>query len=228
MEIRELIFKNAVSDAFKAISWVKYTIWEKQFCGLANFAFVISAVMVRREKSKKIMLAQFTWQQFLVAAMVLSLVWYLGVILVFYRRDVSNFLSKGVKQSQPERLQREWEEELEDEPEEENLMGSVREPEGLSTVAMEELRFAPKTDSSDAERGTQLGVIPDVLEELKGIFSILQKEGGTKEDFISVFALISAKYPAIKGTPSQQALNEHIRENVLFPISDAELDQLWT
>lgn len=172
------------------------------------------------------MLEQFTWQQFLIAALILSILWYIAVVLLYYRRDIAKFKPKK-NTRQPERLQREWEEELEDEPEEERLMGRTREPEGVSSVPMEALRFAPKAEDPDEQRDTQLGIIPDVLEELKGIFRILENEGGTKEDFISLFALVSSKYPQIKGTANQQALNGYIRENVLFPISDEELDQLW-
>lgn len=178
-------------------------------------------------QKQNIMLQAFTWQQFLVAALILSLIWYIGVVLLYYRRDISGYFSRENKQEPPERLQREWEEELEEDPEEENLMGSSKEPEGVSSAEMDTLRFAPKDDDPDADRDMQLGVVPDVLEELKSIFHILEKEQGTKEDFISLFALVSSKYPKIKGTPNQRAINEYIREKVLFPISDEELDQLW-
>ncbi|HEK19758.1 MAG TPA: hypothetical protein ENO28_04820 [Bacteroidetes bacterium] len=171
------------------------------------------------------MLQAFTWQQFLVATLILTLVWYAGVFLLFYRRKAKELFTP--KPRQPERMKREWEDELEDEPEEESLMGSSREPEGVSSAEMDTLRFAPKAEDPDEYRDTALGIVPDVLEELKSIFHILENEGGTKEDFISLFALVSSKYPKIKGTSNQQALNEHIRENVPFPISDEELDQLW-
>ncbi len=177
-------------------------------------------------QKQNIMLEQFTWQQFLIAAMILSLVWYAVIVLLYYRKDIAKFKSKD-DHKQPERLQREWEEELEDEPEEDTLMGRTKEPEGVSSVPMDALRFAPKEEDPDDYRDTALGIVPDVLEELKSIFHILENEGGTKEDFISLFALVSSKYTKIKGTPNQQALNEYIRENVLFPISDEELDQLW-
>lgn len=178
--------------------------------------------MERQEKKQRIMLEQFTWQQFLVAALIGSLIWYAAVVLLYYRRDISKFPAEKSRQ-QPESLQREWEEEPR-EPGEEALMGGVREPDGASSLPMEALRFAPKAEDEEA----RLGAVPDVLEELKTIFSILEKEGGTKEDFISLFALVSAKYPQIKDTPSQRALNEHIRAGLLFPISNEELDQLWT
>lgn len=172
------------------------------------------------------MLQAFTWQQFLVAALVLTLVWYAGVFLIYYRKKAKELFSPI--QRPPERLKREWEEELEDEPEEESLLGASREPDGVSSAEMDTLRFAPKPEDPDGHRDTQLGILPDVLEELKSIFRILENEGGTKEDFISLFALVSSKYPKIKGSPNQQALNEYIRENVLFPVSDEELDQLWS
>lgn len=171
------------------------------------------------------MLEQFTWQQFILAALILSLIWYAVVILLYYRRDVTEFKPKR-RQKPSKRLPQPPEEP----PEEESLMGSVREPDGVTTTGMEELRFAPRDGDiadPDAHRDTQLGAVPDVLEELKRIFSILEREGGTKEDFISLFALVSSKYPQIKGTSSQKALNEHIRNNLLFPISDEELDSLW-
>jgi hypothetical protein len=82
-------------------------------------------------------------------------------------------------------------------------------------------------ETEDDGRERQQGLVPDVLEELKSIFQILETEHGTKEDFISLFHLVSSKYPGIKGTSSQEVLNEHVRENVLFPISDKELDSLW-
>lgn len=173
------------------------------------------------------MLEQFTWQQFLLAALVLILLWYAGIILLYYRSDISKFKPK--RRQENKRYERE-KEELKEEPEEDNLIGSIREPDGVTTSGMEELRFAPRAEDRndpDSHRDTQIGAVPDVLEELKKIFSILEKEGGTKEDFISLFALVASKYPQIKGTPSQQALGDHIRNNLLFPISDEELDNLW-
>ncbi len=181
--------------------------------------------MERREKKQNLMLQAFTWQQFLVAALILTLLWYAGVFLIYYRRRAKAFFTP--KTRQPEKLKREWENELEDDPEEESLMGSSKEPEGVSSADMDTLRFAPKQEDPYEHRDTELGIVPDVLEELKGIFHILEKENGTKEDFISLFSMVSSKYPQIKGSPNQQALNDHIREKVLFPISDEELNQLW-
>lgn len=201
------------------------------------------------------MLHQFTWQQFLLAALIFTACWYAVIFLLYYRDKITGLFNGG-KAKQPEKIKREWEEELEDDDpqdEEQSLVGRQQLPEGVSEVEMHMLGFAPKVKSeilakqgetaevqangepqeSEAEpdadeyRDTEIGLVPDVLEELKNIFHMLETQDGTKEDFISLFSFVSSKYPKIKGTPNQQALNDHIRENLPFDISDEELDQLW-
>jgi len=119
-------------------------------------------------------------------------------------------------------------------------MGKSVLPEGMTRLSMAQFGFAPRVskvqedekedfgnDYTNEGRQRQQSVVPDVLEELKSIFHIQETQQGTKKDFISLFGLVSAKYPDIKGTANERALNEYIRENVLFPISDKELEQLW-
>lgn len=197
-----------------------------------NLCFCIPAAMERRDKSNNSMLHQFTWQQFLLAAFVLSLVWYLAIFLLYYRNKAADLFSGKTKSKQPEKLRREWDEELEDDAEtdeagDDGLMGKASEPEGVSTVPMDGFRFAERPADKDARRDEQLGLVPDVLEELKGIFNILAKEDGNKADFVSLFRLVSSKYPKIRNTPNQQAINDYIRENLPFDISDEDLDNLW-
>jgi hypothetical protein len=198
------------------------------------------------------MLHQFTWQQFLVAALILSFIWYGAVILLFYRKQIREILrGKHKPGSVQEPLAHAWDEEFEDEPlpEDENLMGKSALPEGMTRLSMAQFGFAPspgeptfkqevnknweqkkdfENETTDDARERQLGLIPDVLEELKSIFHILETEQGNKVDFISLFGLVSSKYPRIKGTSNQQALNDYIRENLPFSISDEELNSLWS
>jgi len=166
-----------------------------------------------------IVLHQFTWQQFLVAALVLTVGWYVAIATLYFRKELSGLFDG---KSKPEKLKKEWEEELDDE---ENLMGRAMPVEGLSTVTMNDFGFVPKERTD--ERTTRLGVVPDILEELKSIFYILERDKGSKDDFISLFGRISAKYPQIEGSPNQDALNDYIRENLPFEISDEELESLW-
>ena len=188
--------------------------------------------MEYREQSKEIMLQHFTWQQFLVAALILSLIWYMVVVPLFYRNELNYLLSGKRKQVTPSPpLPHVWDEEFEEEPfGEESLVGRSRLPEGVTRVSMDQFSFAPlvaTTVVEDESKDTQLGIVPDVLEELKRIFHILERDKAGKGEFISLFSLVSVKYGRIKGTANEQALNEYIRENVLFPISDEELDNLW-
>jgi hypothetical protein len=183
-------------------------------------------------ESKKIMVFKsFTWQQFLVAAVMLSSIWYLVILPLLYRKQVGEWLERKGKKPEVEPLRREWDEELEEEPvaaTEDELMGRPKLPEGMSRLDMNMFGFAPDMDEDeDAKRGLQQSLVPDVIEELKSIFHILEKEQGNKDDFVSLFGLVKAKYAAIRGTASERALNDYIRENALFPISDEELINLW-
>ncbi|GAA4090926.1 hypothetical protein [Mucilaginibacter panaciglaebae] len=195
------------------------------------------------------MLKYFTWQQFLVAALVLSIIWYTVIILLFYHHKIQDYLNGKNKDSTPsEPLRHAWDEDFEDNPlgGEDDLMGKSALPEGMTRLSMAQFGFAPRISDAATEqeageswdtateqkgadevRERQQSIIPDVLEELKSIFHILETQQGTKQDFISLFGLVSTKYHSIKGTANQQALNDYIRENVLFPISDEELDNLW-
>ncbi|MHB8205910.1 hypothetical protein [Mucilaginibacter sp.] len=180
------------------------------------------------------MLKHFTWPQFFIAVVILTLIWYAGVILLFYRRQITDLLKGKRKPSiSPEPMQHHWEEDEEYETiagEEDNLVGKPALPEGMSELSMAQFGFAPKIAApamDDEDKDTQLGLIPDVIEELKSIFHILETEGGGKTDFISLFGLVSTKYPKIRNTPNQQALNDYIRENLPFGISNEELNNLW-
>jgi len=178
------------------------------------------------------MLHFFTWQQFLIAALIFTIGWYVVIFFLFFKGKISNALPGRSKSKQPERLKREWEEDLEDDPDDESLIGKQSLPDGVSEVEMHMLGFAPKVQKDaehdkDEYRDMELGIVPDVLEELKTIFHILEKENGKAEDFISLFSLVKAKYPKIRNTPNEEAINEYIRENLPFEISDEDLDSLW-
>lgn len=180
------------------------------------------------------MLHQFTWQHFLIAALTLSLTWYVALFLLFYRGRLKERLSgKKLKEvAGPRVVPFMRAEALTDSGElpETGLMGKPKMPEGMSRVGMHQVLFAARNGPEVPEamdRGRQLGLVPDVLEELKDIFGVLEAEQGTKQDFLQLFALVKARFPGIAGTPEEKALNGFIRQHVLFPVSDAELDALW-
>jgi len=170
----------------------------------------------------------FTWQQFLIAAMILSSVWYFVILPLLYRQQLKDWFGKKGNKPDLRPVSHEWDEELDDAPEDEEneLMGKSKMPEGVSRMSMDMFGFAPDVEDKES-RERQQSLVPDAIEELKSIFHILEREQGTKNDFISLFGLVKAKYAAIRDTPSERALNDYIRENALFPISDEELTHLW-
>lgn len=170
------------------------------------------------------MLQHFTWQQFLIAALILSLVWYIAIILLFYRKSLSNFLrGKHNEEASIERLPHAWEKELEEE-DSDDLMGKQVISEGLHTASMSDFSFTPKEDSAKEQ---QVGLMADALQELKSIFNILQNEDGNKADFFSLLKLTKAKYPKIGSNPNIHYVNEYIRDHVPFLLTKEELEDLW-
>lgn len=178
----------------------------------------------------------FTMQQFLIVALVLSVLWYAGVFLWFYRRGVTGLrlggsgragILRSIVPGKGASIA------LEDADfDEGELMGKVNLPEGMEVIPTEELRFAGSvavgTDGSTGlNQSDQLGLIPDVLEEIKEVFGILVKEDGTKQDFFRLMKLVREKYPRIRSHPGLMGLNAYIRDHASFHLSVSELEALW-
>jgi hypothetical protein len=185
------------------------------------------------------MLFPFTMQQFLIAAVVLSLIWYAGIFLWFRRRDLvlklggasgSRAGTKVRTKLRPGLLGRGSGGVLEEDYSQEELMGKVKLPEGMELIASEELRFADRVVGEGGlglNQSDRLGLIPDVLEEIKEVFGILAKEDGTKQDFMSLMKLVQQKYPRISSHPGLAGLNAFIQGHAPFAISSEELEGLW-
>ena len=168
------------------------------------------------------MLQHFTWPQFLVSALILTLLWYITIVLLYYRKDLKRLLAGKEFNQQNEPLPHAWQDEVDEIPTD-DLMGKPAKPEGLETVSMNGFGFGRGNDSKSA----QLGLVPDVMEELKTIFNILQKEDGNKSDFFSLLALTKAKHPKIGSDPNIQHINAFVRENAPFMLTNEELENMW-
>lgn len=172
------------------------------------------------------MLQHFTWQQFLVASMVLSLIWYLGVILIFYRTEFLRFLKRDGASHTSEKLPHRWEKDvdvLQEELREDELMGKAKLPDGLSSVTAGGFGFAP----TEKDKADQIGLIPDVLQEIKEIFAILEKEDGTKNDFLNLMEVVNDNYPKIGSHPKIDRIQQFISDHAPFHLSSEELENLW-
>ncbi len=173
------------------------------------------------------MLQQFTWQELGIATGALVLIWYTAVILVFYRKELSAFLNRVQPGRQtPESLPHRREtgiDRVKDLEEGETLMGRPQLPAGMTRVSTGGFGFARDEEAKEQ----QIGLVPDVLEEVKSIFNILSREDGNKRDFFSLMKLVKEKYPGISSSPSIGRINGFIAEHAPFHLSAEELEGLW-
>ena len=173
------------------------------------------------------MLQQFTWQQFLVASMVLSLVWYVGVILIYFRSEVFGFFGNVGIGTSAESLPHRWEKGVEvlenEDVAQEELMGKSRLPQGMESVPMGSFGFA----QTEGQREAQVGLVPDVLQEIREIFGIIEKEDGSKKDFFNLMEMVREKFPKIGSSPNIPQINQFIAEHAPFHLSAEELENLW-
>ena len=175
------------------------------------------------------MLQQFSWQSFLIAALILSLIWYAAVLLFFYKTQFRIPGSSGTQTSGP--LTHRWDKDIEElssdaaggATESDDLMGKPKVTQGVENVQISTIGFATEED----RRYDQIGLIPDLLEELKLLFSILDQNGGGKQEFFLGIEEINRKYPSVGSHPGISGVNNYIVQHALFALSADELDNLW-
>lgn len=199
----------------------------QSFCGFWNFVPSNGKAQWGAPEKAKLMLQHFTWTQFLLTSTALSFLWYSAVLLIAYRTE----LFALIKGNEPivKKTALALEGQMVDADGDENQpMGKSRMPEGLEVVSMGALAFSAGQDMGSGDgRSDQLGLIPDVLRELKEIFGILAKEDGDKQDFFSLAAMVSEKYGRIGSSPNIGKINEYIRDHAPFAITLEELENLW-
>lgn len=178
------------------------------------------------------MLQQFSWGHFLIAMVVLNLVWYVFVVLVFYRAEVLAFLGGGHLDGNGEKLGAAQfkgiatdrnDERIEREVDE-ALMGTSRLPAGVEVKSSAQVSFSA---SDEDGRYDQVGLIADVVQELKGVFAELEKRAGDKKDFLRLLAVVKEDYGPLASHPSVGALSAFVVERAPFHLTADEIDNLW-
>jgi len=198
------------------------------------------------------MLAEFTWGEFLAAMVLLNALWYAMVVLVLYRKELNGVLGGlGGLSDLGERGDRGRERKtLANSPapntsgggraaeaagkmagdksggpvQPESLMGASRLPDGVEVISSGQVSFSGGSGDGKDE---QVGLVVDVVQELKMIFLELEKKDLGKPEFFGRVAAINQEYGPLSGHPSLGAINEFIRISAPFAISDEELDNLW-
>ncbi len=179
------------------------------------------------------MLQQFTWGQFLLASFLLSFLWYVMVLVSFYRAELGRLFSGGVDRGSGEALSHRWEKGVEvlDEKSEvaerasvsEGVMGKSALPAGMEVMGMGKLAFAGSSDG----RYEQVGMVADVIQELKLIFAQLEASARDKRDFFRLLEKVKEEYGRIGAHPSIGSINAYVATHVPFLLSAEELENLW-
>ncbi|MEJ5996260.1 hypothetical protein WG904_17655 [Pedobacter sp. Du54] len=175
------------------------------------------------------MMQQFSWHQFLFATGVLTVLWYVGVILLYFKVELNSLLASGSSSgrvSQP--LPHRWEKDVETVEEEslvedDGLMGKSKLPDGMSVIGTEQISFA----SDDGAKVQKIGLVSDVVQELKEIFSVLAKQDGNKKDFFGMMEMVRLNFPSIGSHPNIGQINAFISEHAPFHLTPEELENLW-
>jgi hypothetical protein len=154
-------------------------------------------------KKGGLMFIHFSWPQYGIAAVAATAAYYAWLGYRYYRPEIRHLFTP------PNSDEKLWEKEAY-EP-----VGRIAEEEGSLLVDAEEVEFAEPLD--------QLGLLPDVLEEIKSLAGMAE----TKGDFLSLLKLVTAKYPQVAGSPQQTAVLGFIREQAPFQLTDPELNQLF-
>ncbi|MDR2275364.1 MAG: hypothetical protein LBF27_30935 [Sphingobacterium sp.] len=160
------------------------------------------------------MLQQFTWLQFSIAVAIITVLWYITILLLFFKEEIKNLMGFGsVKKTAPPPTERT--------PEPPALMGASKLPEGVTETY--ELEFGPRTD----DKVHRLGAISDFLEETKDIFEIVQNEGGGKEELLEMLKELLKHYPNVKESRHRRALVDHLKEHSPLNLSSTEIEELF-
>ncbi len=166
------------------------------------------------------LLFKFIWSHYLLFAALALAVWYGGVLFTFYRNEAKKlYEQKFPKPADTSPTVLAADEDFED------LMGAPAEEYGVSTILAHEVRFMPRKTMITEEE--MQGLIPDVLEEIKKVIQTVEAEEGDKSDFISLFRLITVKYPRLAESRHLVAINDWLREYCPYPLDEQELTGLW-
>jgi len=104
------------------------------------------------------------------------------------------------------------------------LMGTSRLPDGVEVRSSAQVAFSA---SGEDGRYDQVGLVADVVQELKLVFSELEKRAGDKLEFFRLLEKVKEEYGPLGGHPSAGALTGFIAERAPFHLTADEKDNLW-
>ncbi|GEM_PF-2698265 len=161
------------------------------------------------------LLSDFTWLHFFAIATFLTVLWYTGVLLLFFREEIKGAFGLKPRETKPPKSEPPT---AHHDPD--NVMGETKAPEGMTETY--EINFA-----APHRRERQLGLVPDFLKEISEIVEITQKENGTKQDLLGMLEELKETYPDITSVENWDSLVVHIKDSSPFPITEDEIKNLF-
>lgn len=169
-------------------------------------------------------LKSFSWQHFILATLVLGIIWYVSIWLYYHRKGKTPLDAQDPSKPLPHR----WDQHVDELSQSDSLIGQPTLEPGVQVVEAADFSFADKSETFNVvDNSHQIGLVPDVLQEIKAICTILEEKDGNKEDFFAMFEMVKVKYPQIINYSATKELNQFIREHVPFHLSAEELEGLW-
>lgn len=183
------------------------------------------------------MFDSFSWDDFLLLAILALTGYYVIAVVFFYRREVS-MSAKSFKNPSP----------LIERPDlnETNIgggfLGKARPDipppsEHVTTTPSDLLQFAEQKGSNGDEphKGQQdallIGAVADLLEETKTLVQVIADCEGDKGESIPMFQALLAKYPHIADTKFRAPINmyllEECKQQCDFEMAIGEIDSWW-
>ncbi len=194
------------------------------------------------------MLSSISWQEFIITICCVAAAYYVVAIIVFYRKEIAQLLKQGslsvtsrnthtdnnasAKKATPSKPS--------------SLMGTAGEKidrslPHTSSESSEELSYAPIDELPDpiTEAGSEdenssqvpVGMISDLLEEIKAICGAITDSVATKDEATALFEALLSRYQVLKDTPYRTSINDHIesmtREPFIANFSREEIEAFW-
>lgn len=171
------------------------------------------------------MLKSISWQEFLTVMSILSVIYYSVLGLLYYRAEISNFLSgrTRVKASPPSNSAKRSS----------SLIGQIKEEEEIDedeeqgTLSSDQIHPVENNP-----RDALLGAVADLLKDLKEIIDSIAANKTEKSECLVLFKAIFSKYSQLGGTRYQQSINLFLYENAVdqfaFELTLEEINSLWS
>lgn len=171
------------------------------------------------------MLQEFSWGQFIIAWIVLALIWYGVLLLKFYKSNLIKYYADQrtpilpIADHQPNDPENSIADSLAESP----LIGAYKLPDGMQVIASDQLSFSSVLD----DKMDQLGIVADVIQELKLVLAELKAINGEKQDFLELILPVKEKFGKIAALPQITQINEFMVNHLPFLLDQNELENLW-